>query len=342
MRIDDILTISGKRVLVTGADGFIGSHLTEELVRQGANVRALTIYNSLGTKGWLDHAARDIREAIDYRPGDIRDPFFVNTITKDIDVVFHLAALIAIPYSYVAPQAYLETNVGGTANVVEAARSNSVERCIVTSTSEVYGTARAVPITEDHPLQAQSPYSASKIGADMIALSYHKSFDTPVSVVRPFNTYGPRQSARAVLPTIITQIAAGITSIKLGDTRPTRDFNYVKDTVSGFIALAKSAKSIGHVTNLASNYEISVGEAVKLIAHKMGVEITIEIDAARLRPEASEVERLWGDNGLALTRAGWRPIYGGLDGFERGLEETIAWFRDPANLALYNPGRYEV
>jgi NAD dependent epimerase/dehydratase len=334
--------LKGKRVLVTGADGFIGSHLTEALVREGADVRALVVYNSLGSNGWLDRSDKAIKSAIDLRPGDVRDPFFVHEVTRGIDIVFHLAALIAIPYSYVAPQAYVETNVTGTTNIVEAARRLDVSHCIVTSTSEVYGTARFVPITEEHPLQGQSPYSASKIGADMIALSYQKSFGTPVSLVRPFNTYGPRQSARAVLPTIITQIAAGKRTIRLGDVRPTRDFNYVKDTVSGFIAVANATATIGHVTNIASNFEISVGDAVKVIARKMGVNITIETDQNRIRPEASEVERLWGDNTKARERCGWTPSYGGLDGFERGIGETIEWFSDRTNLAAYNPDVYQV
>lgn len=335
-------SLEGKRVLVTGADGFIGSHLAEGLVHAGCKVRALVNYNSFGTNGWLDRAPKSTVDAMELRPGDVRDPFFVNEVTKNVDIVFHLAALIAIPFSYVAPQAYVETNVGGTTNIVEAARRLEVEHCIVTSTSEVYGTARFVPITEEHPYQGQSPYSASKIGADMIALSYHKSFATPVSVVRPFNTYGPRQSNRAVLPTIITQLAAGHRRIKLGDVRPTRDFNYVQDTVSGFIAVARSRSTIGKVTNLASNFEISIADAAAVIARKMGCELEIETDANRLRPEASEVERLWGDNSKAYERCGWTPRYSGLAGFERGIEETITWFCDPRNLSFYNPTVYQV
>jgi dTDP-glucose 4,6-dehydratase len=327
---------------VTGADGFIGSHLAEELVRQGAQVRALVQYNSLGSNGWLDHAEARVREAMEIRAGDIRDPFFVNELTKSTEIVFHLAALIAIPFSYVAPQAYVDTNVGGTTNVVEAARRHDVAHCVVTSTSEVYGTARFVPITEEHPLQGQSPYSASKIGADMIALSYHKSFGTPVSVIRPFNTYGPRQSTRAVLPTIITQIAAGKRRIRLGDLRPTRDFNYVEDTVAGFIAVAGSHATIGQVTNIASNFEISVGDAAAIIARQMDVQIEIEQDDQRLRPALSEVERLWGDNSKALERCGWSPRFGGLDGFTLGIGRTIAWFTNANNLARYNPNVYQV
>ena len=334
--------LRGRRVLVTGADGFIGSHLAETLARRGANVRALCLYNSFGSYGWLDRIEPDVAQDIEFMLGDVRDPFLMSAACKDMDVVLHLAALIAIPYSYVAPQAYVETNVAGTTNVVQACRDHDIPRCIVTSTSEVYGTARFVPITEDHPLQGQSPYSASKIGADMIALSYHKAFGTPVSLVRPFNTYGPRQSARAVLPTIITQVAAGADRIMLGDLRPTRDFNYVADTVDGFIAAASSDETIGQVTNLASDFEISVGAASRKNCEEMGRDVPIVHDPARARPVDSEVERLWGSNALARERTGWAPRYGGTEGFRRGLRETIEWFTVPQNLAAYRPGTYAV
>ena len=335
-------SLTNKRILVTGAGGFIGSHLAEELVRQGAQVTALVQYNSSGSHGWLRHSEPSIKGAMDVRAGDIRDPFFVHEITKGIDIVFHLAALIAIPFSYVAPQAYVETNITGTTNVVEATRRHGISHCIVTSTSEVYGTAQFVPITEEHPLQGQSPYSASKIGADMIALSYHKSFGTPVSVIRPFNTYGPRQSARAVLPTIITQLAAGKRRIRLGDVRPTRDFNFIKDTVAGFIAVAGAQATIGKATNIASNFEISIGDAARTIAKIMNVDLEIEIEQVRMRPEGSEVERLWGDNAQARQRCDWSPGYGGLAGFQRGIAETIDWFSDARNLSAYNPNVYQV
>jgi dTDP-glucose 4,6-dehydratase len=254
----------------------------------------------------------------------------------------HLAALIAIPYSYHSPATYVDTNVSGTLNVVQAARELGVEKVVHTSTSEVYGTAKFVPITEEHPLQGQSPYSASKIGADQIAMSFYQSFNTPVSIIRPFNTYGPRQSARAVIPTVITQIANGTRKIKLGALHPTRDFNYVKDTVRGFIAIAESEKSIGEVINIGSNFEISIGDTVQLIAEAMGVEIEIQTDEVRLRPEKSEVNRLWADNAKAKELVGWEPLYGGREGFKRGLAETAEWFSNPANLAGYKSDRYNI
>ena len=334
--------LAGRRVLVTGADGFIGSHLTEALVRAGADVRAMCVYNSLGSHGWLDRAEQSVQDAIEFVLGDVRDPFLVAGAFEGRELVFHLAALIAIPYSYVAPHAYVETNVGGTTNVVQACRDKGVARCVVTSPSEVYGTARFVPITEEHPLQGQSPYSASKIGADMIALSYHKAFGTPVSVIRPFNTYGPRQSARAVLPTIIAQLASGARQIMLGDLTPTRDFNFVADTVAGFLAVAGADAAIGTVTNIASNFEISIGEAARTIIEVMGRDAEVVRDEARVRPPASEVERLWGANDRARELTGWTPSYGGLDGFRRGIAETVEWFGDPANLAAYRPARYAI
>lgn len=334
--------MKGKKILVTGADGFIGSHLTEELIRRGHDVCAFVYYNSFNSWGWLDQAAPDIKKSLDVFAGDIRDPYGVKEAMKGCDIVLHLAALIAIPYSYHSPDTYIDTNVKGTLNIVQAARELSVSKVVHTSTSEVYGTARFVPITEDHPLQGQSPYSASKIGADQIAMSFYSSFGTPVSVIRPFNTYGPRQSARAVIPTIITQIANGIRKIKLGSLHPTRDFNYVSDTVSGFIAIAESDQSTGEVINVGSNYEISIGETVEMIADIMNVKIEIETDDARLRPDKSEVERLWADNQKACRVAGWQPRCAGKDGLRQGLTETIEWFVNPANLACYKADRYNI
>lgn len=337
-----IVKLSGKRVLVTGADGFIGSHLTEYLVGQGAEVRAFVYYNSFNSWGWLDRLDPALRDGLDIFAGDIRDPNGVRTAMQGCDVVMHLAALIAIPYSYHSPDTYVETNVRGTLNVVQAARDLGVERVVHTSTSEVYGTARFVPITEEHPLQGQSPYSASKIGADQIAQSFHLSFETPVATIRPFNTYGPRQSARAVIPTIITQIAAGAREVHLGATHPTRDFNYVGDTVRGFVAVAEADKAVGEVINIGSNYEISIGETATLIAERMGHEVSIKSEDQRMRPTGSEVERLWAANDKAQRLTGWTPTYGGRDGFGRGLDETIAWFCEPSNLRQYKAGIYNI
>lgn len=337
-----MMNLSNKKILVTGADGFIGSHLTEELIRQGHDVRAFVFYNSFNSWGWLDQAAPEIKRSIDVFAGDIRDPHGVRTAMQGCDVVLHLAALIAIPYSYHSPDTYIDTNVKGTLNIVQAARELGVAKVVHTSTSEVYGTARFVPITEEHPLQGQSPYSASKIGADQIAMSFYSSFGTPVSVIRPFNTYGPRQSARAVIPTIITQISNGARKIKLGSLHPTRDFNYVNDTVAGFIAVAKADRSVGEVINIGSNYEISIGETVAMIADIMNVSIEIETDDIRLRPDNSEVERLWADNAKANELAGWRPEYHGKDGLRKGLAETVEWFAVPNNLACYKSDRYNI
>jgi dTDP-glucose 4,6-dehydratase len=330
------------KVLVTGADGFIGSHLTEELVKQGFDVRAFVIYNSFNSWGWLDHAPKAIMDEVEVFSGDIRDPHGVKTAMRGCDVVLHLAALIAIPYSYHSPDTYIDTNIKGTLNVLQAARELDVGKVIHTSTSEVYGTARYVPIDEHHPLQGQSPYSASKIGADQLAMSFHYSFGTPVSIIRPFNTYGPRQSARAVIPTIITQIAGGASTIKIGSTSPTRDFNYVADTVKGFIAAVRSDNGIGEVINIGSNYEVSIGDTIRLIAEIMEADIAIETDPARVRPEKSEVERLWADNSKARRLLGWEPEYGGLEGFRKGLAITIQWFTDPANLSRYKSDRYNI
>ena len=330
------------KILVTGADGFIGSHLTETLVRQGRNVRAFVFYNSFNSWGWLDHCGGDVKGEFEGFAGDIRDPNGVRTAMKGCDSVLHLAALIAIPYSYHSPDTYVDTNIKGTLNVLQAARDLGVAKVVHTSTSEVYGTARFVPITEDHPLQGQSPYSASKIGADQIAMSFFTSFGTPVATLRPFNTYGPRQSARAVIPTIITQIANGKRPIMLGAVHPTRDFSYVADTVAGFIAALSSDRGVGEVINIGSNFEISIGDTARTIAEVMGADIEIITDEQRLRPEKSEVERLWAANDKARELLGWQPQYGGLDGFRRGLAETVAWFRKPSHLAAYKSDIYNL
>ncbi|AEH46417.1 NAD-dependent 4,6-dehydratase LegB [Parageobacillus thermoglucosidasius] len=330
------------KILITGADGFIGSHLTEELVRQGYDVKAFVYYNSFNSWGWLDTSPESIKKELEVFAGDIRDPHGVKEAMKGCDVVLHLASLIAIPYSYHSPDTYVDTNIKGTLNVLQAARELDIQKVVHTSTSEVYGTAQYVPIDENHPLQGQSPYSASKIGADQMAIAFYRSFETPVAIIRPFNTYGPRQSARAVIPTIITQIASGKRKIKLGSLHPTRDFNYVKDTVNGFISVMKHDESIGEVINIGSNFEVSIGETAKLIAEIMGVDIEIETDDARIRPEKSEVERLWADNSKAKALLGWEPAYGGKEGFKRGLKETIEWFTDERNLSQYKADVYNI
>ncbi len=331
-----------KRVCITGAGGFIGSHLAEALVREGHSVRAFVLYNSFGSWGWLDHAPSEIRDNLDVFAGDIRDTHGVREAMKGCDAVLHLAALIAIPYSYHSPDSYVDTNIKGTLNVLQAARDLGTSRVIHTSTSEVYGTARFVPITEGHPLQAQSPYSATKIAADQLALSFHASFNLPVVVVRPFNTYGPRQSARAVIPTIMAQIAGGRRQIRLGAVSPTRDFSYVRDTVAGFIAALNADRGVGEVVNIGSNFEVSIGETARLIADVMGAEIEIVTDEMRLRPELSEVDRLWADNSKARDLLSWQPAYWGREGFLRGLAETAEWFKDPRNLAAYRIDRYNI
>jgi NAD dependent epimerase/dehydratase len=331
-----------EKILVTGADGFIGSHLTEELVRRGYNVRAFVLYNSFNSWGWLDEAEPAIKKSLDVFAGDIRDPHGVKKALQGCDAVLHLAALIAIPYSYHSPDTYIDTNIKGTLNVLQAARELGLKKVVHTSTSEVYGTARFVPITEEHPLQGQSPYSASKIGADQLALSFYSSFNTPVAIVRPFNTYGPRQSARAVIPTVITQIASGHSTIKLGALHPTRDFNYIKDTIDGFIKAMETEKSIGQVINIGSSFEISIGDTARTIAEIMNVKITIATDGQRLRPKNSEVERLYADNRKAIKLLGWTPAYAGNEGFRRGIAETVAWFSDPSNLKIYKADIYNL
>ena len=331
-----------KQVLITGADGFIGSHLTEALVREGFNVKAFVLYNSFNSWGWLDHCDDDIKGQFEIFTGDIRDPHGVKTAMKGCDSVLHLAALIAIPYSYHSPDTYVDTNVKGTLNILQAARDLNVGRIVHTSTSEVYGTARFVPITEDHPLQGQSPYSATKIAADQLVYSFYTSFNLPVVTIRPFNTYGPRQSARAVIPTIITQIANGSRKIKLGALTPTRDFNYVKDTVSGFLTVLISEHGLGEVVNLGTNYEISIGETAELIADLMGHNIEILSDEVRLRPKGSEVERLCADNTKAKNLFDWKPKYAGPEGLKQGIEETIQWFTDQDNLKKYKDNIFNV
>ena len=334
--------INNSSILVTGADGFIGSHLTEALVREGYKVRAFVLYNYFNSWGWLDHCAADVKGQFEVFAGDIRDPHGVKEAMNGCDAVLHLAALIAIPYSYHSPDTYVDTNVKGTLNVLQAARELGVKRVVHTSTSEVYGTARFVPITEEHPVQGQSPYSATKIAADQLAYSFYASFGLPVVIARPFNTYGPRQSARAVVPTIITQIANGRRQIKLGAVTPTRDFNFVLDTVSGFIAALNSEQGLGQVVNFGSNFEISIGDTVQLIAEAMNVEVEILADETRFRPENSEVERLCADNAKAKQLFAWQPKYGGREGFKHGLTETAEWFLQPDNLRVYKSDVYNL
>lgn len=334
------MLLKNRKILVTGADGFIGSHLVEHLVGEGHDVRAFVLYNSFGSRGWLDSA--QLARNVEFVAGDVRDMQSVRAAMQGCQVVLHLAALISIPYSYQAPESYLDTNVRGTMNVLQAARDLQVEKVVHTSTSEVYGTARFVPITEDHPLQGQSPYSASKIAADQMATAYFSSYQVPVAIMRPFNTYGPRQSARAVIPTVISQIAGGARMLRLGALHPTRDFNYVGDAVRAFVATAEADDAVGEVINIGSNYEISIGDTARLIAEVMNVQVSVEMDAERLRPQASEVERLWADNTKARRVLGWKPEYGGREGLRRGLEKTVAWFRDERNLRLYRPGEYSV
>ncbi|MBT4791720.1 MAG: SDR family NAD(P)-dependent oxidoreductase [Halobacteriovoraceae bacterium] len=325
-----------KSVLVTGADGFIGSHLVELLVNEGFQVKALALYNSFNDWGWLETI--DCLDQVEVVNGDVRDPFFCKEITKDIDIVFHLAALIAIPYSYVAPQSYVDTNINGTVNMCKASMENNVKRFIHTSTSETYGTAQYVPIDEAHPMQAQSPYSASKIAADAMAMSFYNSFDFPLVIARPFNTYGPRQSARAVIPTIITQIASGVKEIKLGDITPTRDFNYVKDTCRGFLELALAQKAIGKSVNIGSNFEISIADTLNIIKDIMKSDVKFISDDQRIRPKKSEVHRLWCDNSLIKSLTGFEPQFS----IEQGLEETVKWFENKKNLKRYKAGIYNV
>lgn len=325
-----------KKVLVTGADGFIGSHLTEELVKKGYEVKAFVYYNSFNTWGWLDTFPSDVMEHVEVFQGDIRDPNGVRTAMQGIDGVFHLAALIAIPFSYHSPDSYVDTNIKGTLNVLQAARDYNPEHILITSTSEVYGTAKYVPIDEKHPFQGQSPYSATKIGADRLAESFYRSFGLPVTIVRPFNTYGPRQSARAVIPTIITQLLNGAEEIKLGSLTPTRDFNYVKDTAAGFIAIAESDNVLGEEINIATQHEISIGELARAIINQINPMARIVCDEQRLRPEKSEVNRLLGSNEKIKKLTGWSPMYTLND----GIRETVSWIRD--NISRYKPEIYNL
>ena len=323
------------KVLVTGSEGFIGSHLVEQLVRSGYQVKAMVLYNSFNSRGWLDDLNVEILESLEVIFADIRDPQLTKNAMAGCKYVFNLAALVAIPYSYLAPSSYIDTNIRGTLNILQAALENDVKKVIQTSTSEVYGSAKFVPITEDHPLSAQSPYAASKIAADQLALSYHASFGLPVTIVRPFNTFGPRQSTRAVIPTIITQIAQGQEELSLGNVSPTRDFSFVTDTTSGFLAALQSTEGLGDVFNLGSNFEISVGETVEIISELFGKNVSLTTEAERIRPEKSEVVRLWADNNRAKQQFGWKPEYEGLDGFKKALSKTIDWYLDPVNLAKY-------
>lgn len=326
------------KILITGADGFIGSHLTEALIKEGYEVRAFVVYNSFNSYGWLDSCSAEVKKQIEFFSGDVRDPNGVRKAMEGCSMVLHLAALIAIPYSYHSPETYVDTNIKGTLNILQAARDLNVERVLVTSTSEVYGTAQFIPITENHPKQAQSPYSATKIGADAISDSFFRSFNLPVTIVRPFNTYGPRQSARAVIPTVITQLLSGTTEIKLGDLTPTRDLLYVKDTVKGFIKIAKTNELIGHEVNIATQSEISVGDLAQNLIDQINPEAKIVSDNQRLRPEKSEVFRLFGSNEKLKMHTNWIQEYS----LQDGLAETIAWFRNPENLKIYKPDIYNV
>lgn len=327
-------------ILVTGADGFIGSHLVESLVKDGYKVRAFCFYNSLGSTGWLGDIDEKLKDKIEIFLGDIRDPLCVKEAMRGVDIVFHLAALIAIPYSYRAPSSYVETNINGTLNILQAATDLKISKVVHTSTSEVYGTAQYVPINESHPLVGQSPYSATKIAADQLAVSFWRSFDTPVTILRPFNTYGPRQSLRAVIPSIIIQIVKGKKDINLGNLSPTRDFNYVLDTCEAFKAVAFSNKTIGEIINSASKFEISINDTVSLIADLMEIEVRILSDEKRLRPDLSEVNRLFGDNNLLKKLTDWKPKYEGIEGFRYGLEQTISWFSKKDNIAYYKSDSY--
>lgn len=329
------------KILVTGADGFIGSHVVETLVKSGHDVRAFVLYNSFNSWGWLDESDKAIRDSIDIFAGDIRDPHGVDKAVEKQEVILNLAALIAIPYSYHSPDTYIDTNIKGTLNILQAARRHGVKRVVQTSTSEVYGTAQYIPIDEAHPLHPQSPYAATKVGADQLALSFHASFDVPVGILRPFNTYGPRQSARAVIPTIISQLA-NKSKVKLGSLSPTRDFSFVQDTANGFLAAAQSDAIVGQTINLGSGFEISIKETAEIIAKLMNTKLELVDDEQRVRPENSEVERLHASIEKAKTLLGWQPELKGLAGFETGLKKTIEWFSNPKNLSRYKADRYNL
>jgi len=332
------MLLDNKKVLVTGADGFIGSHLVERLIAERCRVKAFVYYNSFNSWGWLDSLPKETLDRIEVFAGDVRDPNGVETAMQSCDLVFHLAALIGIPFSYHSPDSYVDTNIKGTLNVLQAARKHGVAKLLVTSTSEVYGTARRVPIDEEHPYQGQSPYSATKIGADRLAESFYRSFELPVAIVRPFNTYGPRQSARAVIPTIITQLLTGAAEIKLGRLEPTRDFNYVKDTVNGFVQIARSDKTVGQEINIASGVEVSIGQLARELIEQVNPAAKIVCEPARIRPEQSEVERLLGCNRKLLSLTDWKPQYS----LSQGLAETVAWLKMPANLARYKTSIYNI
>ena len=336
------MDLRGKKVLVTGSEGFIGSHLTEYLLEQGCQVKALVLYNSFNSWGWLETLPKEKKEKLEVVLGDIRDPHQMLDIVEGCEAIFHLAALIAIPFSYAAPQSYVATNVQGTLNMLQAASKHKVKRFIHTSTSEVYGTALRVPMDETHPFQAQSPYSASKIAADHMAMSYYYSFNLPLTILRPFNVFGPRQSDRAVIPTIISQIMNGREQLELGALTPTRDFTYVRDTARGFFAVAQAVETVGHTLNLGSEFEISIQDLAHRIAGLMGKKINLKTQEERLRPENSEVRRLFSDSTKVKTMSKWKPEYSGIDGFDRGLQMTLDWFARPENLARYKFDRYVV
>jgi len=331
-----------EKVLVTGSDGFIGSHLVEKLVIDGYSVKAFVLYNSFNSWGWLDHISKNIAENIEVISGDIRDPYSVKNALKDCNIVLHLAALIAIPYSYNSPYSYVDTNIKGTLNVLQASRELNIEKMVHTSTSEIYGTAQFIPMTEEHPVVGQSPYAASKIAADQLAMSYYYSFKTPVAIIRPFNTFGPRQSARAVIPTIIIQLLSGKRKIKLGSITPTRNFNYINDTVNGFSAFITSDKCIGKIINIGNQFEVSIGEIANLIAEIMNVTIEIETDDDRVRPSNSEVKRLSADNSKAIELLEWQPFYADKNGLIKGLEKTIEWFSKNDNIKAYKSDIYNI
>ena len=325
----------GQKILVTGSDGFIGSHLVESLVKKGYNVKAFVLYNSFNSWGWLDECSKEIKKNVEIFIGDIRDPQSVKTAVSGCEKVLHLASLIGIPYSYYSPDTYIDTNIKGTLNILNASRDNNISKIIHTSTSEVYGTAQKVPIDETHPINAQSPYAASKVGADQLAQSFYLSFGMPVGIIRPFNTYGPRQSARAVIPTIITQINSGKKTVKLGSVLPTRDFNYIDDIVNGFIMAMNSSNSVGQTINLGSNFEISIKDTFDMIKKIMNSDVEILQEQTRLRPKKSEVERLFSDNSLAKKLISWSPKFSGKEGLEKGLIKTVEWFSNEENLKKY-------
>ena len=330
------------KILITGSEGFIGSHLTEKLIKLGYDVRCFVLYNSFNSWGWLDGLPKNIHQSLDIFTGDIRDPFAVKKAMDGCNAVIHLAALIGIPYSYVSPKSYIDTNITGTLNLLKAATELSIDKFIHTSTSEVYGTAKYVPINEDHPLQAQSPYSASKIAADQLVYSFFSSFNLPAIIARPFNTFGPRQSARALIPTVISQILSSEKKIKIGSTHPTRDFNYVSDTVDAFIKILNTKIDYCEVINIGNNFEISIYETIKLISELMNVEINIQKDKKRVRPKISEVNRLWCDNSKSIKLLKWKPKFNGKEGFKKGLNKTIQWYSDPKNLSFYKSNIYNL